>query len=168
MPIDDPEDRQAGPADSVHYEDRLTDTAARPGPLAGPSAPSGGTNLNRPRLKRTAELVTTDAGDIYILRPTDDSDLRIERPVRSPARCSPRSTGPAPPSSWSTNSARSGRATRSRSCQSSACSTTRPTMRRVSAREAARYDRQLRYLSEVSSGVLPPSEYQRRLRRPAC
>ncbi len=35
---------------------------------------------------------------------------------------------------------------------------------RVSAREAARYDRQLRYFSDVSSGAFPPSEYQRRLR----
>ena len=35
---------------------------------------------------------------------------------------------------------------------------------RVSARERARYDRQLRYFSDVSSGALPPSEYQRRLR----
>jgi len=35
---------------------------------------------------------------------------------------------------------------------------------RVSAREAARYGRQLRYFSHVSSGELPPSEYQRRLR----
>ena len=34
----------------------------------------------------------------------------------------------------------------------------------MSAREAARYDRQLRYFSDVSSGALPPSEYQRRLR----
>jgi molybdopterin-synthase adenylyltransferase len=35
---------------------------------------------------------------------------------------------------------------------------------RVTARERARYDRQLRYFSDVSSGPVPPSEYQRRLR----
>jgi molybdopterin-synthase adenylyltransferase len=35
---------------------------------------------------------------------------------------------------------------------------------RVTARERARYDRQLRYFSDVASGPVPPSEYQRRLR----
>ena len=86
--------------------------------------------MDRPRLKRTAELVTTDAGDIYILRPTDDSDLRIERPdavarsllaaldgTRTVLRAGARIR------------LASGRATRSHSCPSSACSTTRPTMR---------------------------------------
>ena len=164
MPNDDPEDRQAGPADSVHYEDRLTDTAARPGPLAGPSAPSGGTNLDRPRLKRTAELVTTDAGDIYILRPTDDSDLRIERPdaVARSLLAALDGTRTALELEHEFGSERA-RDTLAQLSELGLLDDAADDAR-VSAREAARYDRQLRYFSEVSSGVLPPSEYQRRLR----
>src|SRR3954452_6085356 len=35
--------------------------------------------MRRPRIKRTKELVTS-GGDVYVLRPTEESDLRIEQP----------------------------------------------------------------------------------------
>ena len=37
----------------------------------------------KPRLKRTVDAVESAAGDIYILRPGDDSDLVIEQPDRA-------------------------------------------------------------------------------------
>ena len=120
--------------------------------------------MELPRIKRTAELVTTDAGDIYVLRPTDDSDLRIEQPDAA-AR--------------SLLTALDGTRTLGELVREFGSEPVRDTLARlsdvgllddaaddarVSAREAARYDRQLRYFSDVSSGPLPPSEYQRRLR----
>jgi hypothetical protein len=36
--------------------------------------------VQRPRLKRTREAVLTAAGDVYILRPGEDTDLVIEQP----------------------------------------------------------------------------------------
>ena len=36
--------------------------------------------MERPRIRRTLELVTSTGGDVYILRPTEDADLRIEQP----------------------------------------------------------------------------------------
>ena len=36
--------------------------------------------MERPRIKRTLELLSSAAGDMYVLRPTEDSDLRIEQP----------------------------------------------------------------------------------------
>jgi molybdopterin-synthase adenylyltransferase len=120
--------------------------------------------MELPRIKRTAELVTTDAGDIYVLRPTDDSDLRIEQPDAAAralltALDGTRTVGEL-----------------EREFDSGLVRDTLATLSdvgllddaaddaRVSAREAARYDRQLRYFSDVSSGPSPPSEYQRRLR----
>ena len=120
--------------------------------------------MELPRIKRTAELVTTAAGDIYVLRPTDDSDLRIEPPDAA-AR--------------SLLTALDGTRTLGELEREFGSEPVRDTLTRlsdvgllddaaddarVSAREAARYDRQLRYFSDVSSGPLPPSEHQRRLR----
>jgi molybdopterin/thiamine biosynthesis adenylyltransferase len=120
--------------------------------------------LERPRLKRTAELVSTDAGDIYILRPTDDSDLRIEQPDAAARSLLAALDGSrtADELELEFGSERTGDALAQLSelgLLDDAADDAR-----VSAREAARYDRQLRYFSDVSSGVLPPSEYQRRLR----
>ena len=55
----------------------------RPGPAlgAGPGPPpEGGRVWSKPRIKRTRDTVERAEGDMYILRPGDDSDLVIERP----------------------------------------------------------------------------------------
>jgi molybdopterin/thiamine biosynthesis adenylyltransferase len=120
--------------------------------------------LERPRIKRTAELVTTEAGDIYILRPSDDSDLRIEQPDAAARSLLTALDG----SRTAEELERDFGAERAREAVAQlselgllddAADDTR-----VSAGESARYDRQLRYFSDVSSGAVPPSEYQRRLR----
>jgi bacteriocin biosynthesis cyclodehydratase domain-containing protein len=36
--------------------------------------------MERPRIKRTLELLTSASGDVYILRPAEEDDLRIEQP----------------------------------------------------------------------------------------
>ena len=86
--------------------------------------------MDRPRLKRTAELVTTEAGDVYILRPTDDSDLRIEQPD-AVARSLLAALDGTRTAVELERRVRLGAGARhaAPSCPSSACSTTRPTMR---------------------------------------
>lgn len=120
--------------------------------------------MDRPRIKRTRELVATGAGDIYILRPADDSDLRIEQPDAA---------------SRSLLSALDGSRTADELERDFGVERVRDALAqlselgllddaadddRVSARERARYDRQLRYFSDLASDSLAPSEYQRRLR----
>ena len=36
--------------------------------------------MRRPRIKRTTEEIETPEGDIYLLRPSADNDIRIEQP----------------------------------------------------------------------------------------
>jgi bacteriocin biosynthesis cyclodehydratase domain-containing protein len=120
--------------------------------------------LERPRIKRTRELLATDAGDIYVLRPTEDLDAKIEQPDEA-AR--------------SLLAALDGTRTAEELEREFGTELTSDSLaqlaelgllddaaddEQVTLRELARYDRQLRYFSDVSDGALPPSEYQRRLR----
>ena len=120
--------------------------------------------MERPRLKRTAELVTTDAGDIYILRPTDDSDLRIEQPDAVArgllAALDGTRTGDQLELEFGSERAREAVAQLSELGLLDDAADDE----RVTPRERARYDRQLRYFSDVGPDSVPPSEYQRRLR----
>jgi bacteriocin biosynthesis cyclodehydratase domain-containing protein len=119
--------------------------------------------MERPRIKRTKELVTS-GGDVYVLRPTDGSDLRIEQPD-AVAR--------------GLISALDGTRTRAELEREFGADRVGGALAAlaeaellddaaddelVSARERARHDRQLRYFSEVGEAGVAPSEYQRRLR----
>jgi molybdopterin/thiamine biosynthesis adenylyltransferase len=120
--------------------------------------------MERPRIKRTMELVTTGAGDVYVLRPGQDSDLLIEQPdamTRSLLAALDGTLG-VDELERDFGSARVRDALQLMSGHSLLDDAADDG--RVSARESARYDRQLRYFSDVVSGALPPSEYQRRLR----
>jgi molybdopterin/thiamine biosynthesis adenylyltransferase len=120
--------------------------------------------VERPRIKRTMELVTTGAGDVYVLRPGQDSDLLIEQPdamTRSLLAALDGTHG-VDELERDFGSARVRDALQLMSGHSLLDDAADDG--RVSARESARYDRQLRYFSDVASGALPPSEYQRRLR----
>jgi molybdopterin-synthase adenylyltransferase len=120
--------------------------------------------VQRPRLKRTRESLTTAAGDIYVLRAGEESDLVIEQPDAGTRLLL---------------GALDGSRTRRELEHEFGADHVGEVLRllselrllddaaddaRVPARERARYDRQLRYFSDVSSGSLPASEYQRRLR----
>jgi molybdopterin-synthase adenylyltransferase len=162
-PSDDQQDR-AGPADSVHHEARLTDL--RPGPASAPGRRrpgEGGHALEKPRIKRTRELLES-AGDIFILQPTDGADLRIEQPddeTRALLR--------ALDGTWSVAQLEQrfgGERVTGALAQLTEIGLLDDAAddALVTARERARYDRQLRYFSDVSSRPVAPSEYQRRLR----
>jgi bacteriocin biosynthesis cyclodehydratase domain-containing protein len=106
----------------------------------------------------------TAAGDIYLLRPGEDADLVIEQPdevtrelltaldgSRTAAELEhdfgPERVGDA-----------LGQLSKLGLLDDAADD------ERVTARERARYDRQLRYFSDLATGSLAPSDYQRRLR----
>jgi bacteriocin biosynthesis cyclodehydratase domain-containing protein len=120
--------------------------------------------LERPRIKRTRELLATKAGDIYVLHMTDGFDTKIEQPDAA-ARL--------------LLAALDGSRTRTELERDFGSELVDEAVtglsdlgliddaaddERVTARERARYDRQLRYFSDVARGPLPPSEHQRRLR----
>jgi molybdopterin/thiamine biosynthesis adenylyltransferase len=120
--------------------------------------------VQRPRIKRTAELVATEAGDIYILRPNEDSDLRIEQPDTTARAMLAALDGTRAVAQLEREfGAERARETVAQLSELGLLDDAADDAR-VSARESARYDRQLRYFSDVSNGSLQPSEYQRRLR----
>ena len=112
--------------------------------------------MDRPRIKRTLELVTTERGDVYVLRPGEDSDLVIEQPDPAARSLLGRARRHAHRwTSWSASSAPSAsRDGARRLWPTQPCSRTRPTTRATPSRDRARYDRQLRYFSDLAGGSL--------------
>lgn len=120
--------------------------------------------MDRPRIKRTKELLATDAGDVYVLRPGEDSDLVIELPdpaMRSllAALDGTRSVGEL---ELDFGAERVGEALRLLS--DNALLEDAADDARTPVRDRTRYDRQLRYFSDLAAGSLLPSDLQRRLR----
>ena len=64
----------AGVAGALRHEDLVN--AAWPGPARGRAVP--GRPMERPRMKRTLDLVDGPDGEVYVLRPAAEADLRIE------------------------------------------------------------------------------------------
>jgi molybdopterin-synthase adenylyltransferase len=118
--------------------------------------------MERPRMKRTLELVAS-GGDVYVLRPAEEADLRIELDDDA---------------SRALLGALDGSRTRDQLERAFGADRTRSALKelgrlglvedavddeRVPARARARYDRQLRYFGDLAAESVPPSEYQRRL-----
>jgi molybdopterin-synthase adenylyltransferase len=120
--------------------------------------------MDRPRIKRTKELLTTEAGDVYVLLPSEESDLVIEQLDTTTTALLAALDGTRPIEALEMDFGAERVAEVLRLLSEHALLDDAADDGRVSTREAARYDRQLRYFSDVSSGALPPSEYQRRLR----
>ena len=119
--------------------------------------------MERPRIKRTKELVTS-GGDVFVLRPTEESDLRIEQPD-SVARALLHAldgTRTAAELEREFGAERVGDALAV--LAGAELLDDADDDERVPARTLARHDRQLRYFSEVGATAVAPSEYQRRLR----
>ena len=120
--------------------------------------------MKRPRLKRTREKLTTPSGDIYILRPGEDTDLVIEQPdelTRSlmEALDGSRTAAELEHAFGATKVADGLRQLSALGLLDDASDD-----ERVTPGEQARYDRQLRYFSDVGKDSVLPSEHQRRLR----
>jgi bacteriocin biosynthesis cyclodehydratase domain-containing protein len=120
--------------------------------------------MERPRLKRTKEMLTTDSGDVYVLRPGEDSDLVIEQPDRPTRSLLAALDGTRSVDELELEFGADrvdealGLLTGNALLEDAADDA------RTSPRERARYDRQLRYFSDLTSDSLAPSDHQRRLR----
>jgi bacteriocin biosynthesis cyclodehydratase domain-containing protein len=120
--------------------------------------------LRRPRIKRTTEEIETPEGDVYLLRPSADNDIRIEKPDKEERRLLAAVDG-----------ARTIEQLRAEfgakevdeliaqlqelEVVEDACDD-----ERIDPDELARFDRQLRYFSDVGTAGITPSECQERLR----
>jgi bacteriocin biosynthesis cyclodehydratase domain-containing protein len=125
--------------------------------------PEGNGPLQKPRLKRTTDAVSA-GGDIYILRPQAGGDLVIEQPDDATralldALDGTRSAGELEREFGAEALRDALRALSEVSLLEDAADD-----ERLPLRERVRYDRQLRYFGDLSSGDTAISEYQRRLR----
>ena len=120
--------------------------------------------MRRPRIKRTTEPMTAPDGDVYLTRPSAGADIRIEQPNEEQRRLLEALDGE-----------HSLEQLRERFGAEEVDNTVAQLQELEVVEDAAdddlipgpeleRFDRQLRYFSDVGSAALPPSEAQRRLR----
>jgi bacteriocin biosynthesis cyclodehydratase domain-containing protein len=120
--------------------------------------------MARPRIKRTLELVTSAAGDVYVLRPAEGSDVRIEQPddtARSLLRALDGSrTLDELESDFGARRVREALG----GLAEHGLVDDADDDEEVPAGEWPRYDRQLRYFGDLAAGTVTASACQRRLR----
>jgi bacteriocin biosynthesis cyclodehydratase domain-containing protein len=119
--------------------------------------------MNRPRIKRTTEPIGSPDGDVYLMRPSAGNDIRIEKPNEEQKQLL---------------EALNGEHTLEQLEEKFGEDEVTDTIAQlaelgvvedaadddlVPAAELARFDRQLRYFSDIGSGDPTPSECQRRL-----
>ena len=118
----------------------------------------------KPRLKRTVDTVESAAGDIYILRPGADSDLVIERPDRVARLLLEALDGTRTAEALEGEFGRERVRSALDDLAEAALLEDAADDDRTPPRDRARYDRQLRYFSDLASCPTPASEYHRRIR----
>jgi bacteriocin biosynthesis cyclodehydratase domain-containing protein len=120
--------------------------------------------LRKPRIKRTTEEIETPEGDIYLLRPSADNDIRIEQPDGEERRLLA-----------AVNGERTLEELRGEFGAEEVDDLIAQLLELEVVEDAAddellpageleRFDRQLRYFSDVGTGGITPSECQERLR----
>lgn len=120
--------------------------------------------MRRPRIKRTTEEIETPEGDIYLLRPSADNDIRIEQPDGEERRLLA-----------AVNGERTLEELRAEFGAEEVDDLIAQLLELEVVEDAAddellpageleRFDRQLRYFSDVGTGGITPSECQERLR----
>jgi molybdopterin/thiamine biosynthesis adenylyltransferase len=120
--------------------------------------------MERPRIKRTKELVTSGAGDVYVLRPTEESDLRIEQPDAVARALLAALDGTRTRAELEHEFGADRVSDALAALAEAELLDDAADEQLVTPRTLARHDRQLRYFSEVGSPGVAPSEYQARLR----
>ncbi len=121
--------------------------------------------VHKPRLKRTTDAVRSAAGDIYILRPGADSDLVIEQPDEGTRALLAALDGTRSAGQLERDFGREKVRDALGALAEASLLEDASDDERLPARDRARYDRQLRYFSDLAAGETPVSEYQRRLRQ---
>lgn len=121
--------------------------------------------MRRPRIKRTTEEVETPDGDIYLLRPSAENDIRIEKPDAEERRLLAAVNGESTLEQLREEFGAKEVDELIAQLQELEVVEDAADDERIDAAELERFDRQLRYFSDIGSADTPtPSECQERLR----
>lgn len=120
--------------------------------------------MRRPRIKRTTEEIETPEGDVYLLRPSAENDIRIEKPDADERRLLAAVDG-----EQTVEELRAEFGTKEVDelmvqLQELEVVEDAADDELVPAGELERFDRQLRYFSDTGAAGLTPSQCQQRLR----
>jgi bacteriocin biosynthesis cyclodehydratase domain-containing protein len=120
--------------------------------------------MRRPRIKRTTEPIASPDGDVYLLRPSAENDIRIEKPDPDDRRLLEALDGERTLEQLQEEFGEE--AVRDLICQLQELEVVEDAADDdlLAPGELARFDRQLRYFSDIGPAGLTPSECQRRLR----
>lgn len=118
----------------------------------------------RPRIKRTTEVIETPDGDIYLLRPSAANDIRVESPNDEQRLLLQTLDGEHTLGELEGQFGKEEVGDTLAQMERLEVIEDGADDERVGAEERARFDRQLRYFSDVAGPGLTPSECQRHLR----
>ncbi len=120
--------------------------------------------MRRPRIKRTTEEIETPDGDIYLLRPSADNDIRIEQPDSDERRLLAAVNGEHTLEQLRKEFGADEVDDLMAQLQELQVVEDAADDELVPLAELERFDRQLRYFSDIGSGEITPSQCQERLR----
>ena len=120
--------------------------------------------MRRPRIKRTTEEIETPEGDVYLLRPSADNDIRIEQPDTEERRLLAAVDGRSTLDELRTEFGAEEVDDLIAQLKELEVVEDAADDELVPAGELERFDRQLRYFSDVGDGGVTPSECQQKLR----
>jgi bacteriocin biosynthesis cyclodehydratase domain-containing protein len=120
--------------------------------------------MRRPRIKRTTEPVVAPDGDIYLMRPSAGNDIRIEQPDEEQRQLLEALDGEHTLEQLQERFGEEEVVNTITQLQELETIEDAADDELIPAAELERFDRQLRYFSDIGSAQLPPSEGQRRLR----
>jgi molybdopterin-synthase adenylyltransferase len=120
--------------------------------------------LRRPRIKRTTEQIETPEGDVYLLRPSAGNDIRIEKPDDEERRLLAAIDGEHTLEQLHEEFGQDAVDEVLAQLRGLEVVEDAADDERLPADELARFDRQLRYFSDIGGNDLTPSQCQERLR----
>jgi molybdopterin-synthase adenylyltransferase len=120
--------------------------------------------LRRPRIKRTTEEIETPEGDVYLLRPSAENDIRIEKPDGEERRLLAAVNGDRTVDELRAEFGTEEVDDLIAQLQELEVIEDAADDERLEPGELERFDRQLRYFSDVSGSDITPSACQERLR----
>src|SRR5260221_3623845 len=120
--------------------------------------------MRRPRIKRTTEPIGSPDGDVYLMRPSADSDIRIEKPNEEQRQLLDALDGGHTLEQLQEEFGEEAVGDLISQLQELEVVEDAADDDLLPATELARFDRQLRYFSDIGTRGLTPSECQRRLR----
>lgn len=120
--------------------------------------------MRRPRIKRTTEEIETPEGDVYLLRPSAESDIRIEKPDAEERRLLAAVNGERTVEELRAEFGSKEVDDLIAQLQELEVVEDAADDELLEPGELERFDRQLRYFSDVGTGGITASECQRKLR----